>query len=165
MLSWLHLHARRPRPSRLTPLPPGIDEAIVRAMSIEPSARPPGPRELLAELRTAVAGPAAPATAARAVSVHVEVAADPATLIAPDDGQVAALAAALAKAASELGGRGFRRAFETGTSALFVRELAGGEPEPAAVAAADEAARALGPPLETRVRAGPLADLLRLDWV
>ncbi|MBK9033202.1 MAG: serine/threonine protein kinase [Myxococcales bacterium] len=54
MSQYLHLHAARPRPSEVAPLPAAVDDVIVRAMAVEPTRRFADPLALFAALRAAV---------------------------------------------------------------------------------------------------------------
>jgi serine/threonine protein kinase/tetratricopeptide (TPR) repeat protein len=60
MLQHLHLHARRPRASQLTPVGADVDEVLIRAMAIDPAARFATPALFLEALvACAVANPTA----------------------------------------------------------------------------------------------------------
>ena len=60
MSQYLHLHAARPRPSEVAPLEAALDEAVTRAMAIEPVRRPADALAFYAALRHAVAAGGAP---------------------------------------------------------------------------------------------------------
>ena len=132
VIQYLHCHARRPRPSSRAPLPAALDEVVAAAMSLDPAARPAGPGELLAALRTAL--PVADAAAAReqraalAVRVDVRLAAGGAGDLGPalDDAE-----AVWAAARAHFTTRGFACALEASESLLFVRPADAPAPAPA----------------------------------
>jgi hypothetical protein len=122
MTQYLHLHARRPRPSLVASgIPERLDEVIMRAMSIQPGERFAETRSLLAAALAA----ARETKIVRAVSVQSTIA----LLVAVADGTGGtALDAALFEdlegvlpaAERFLGEHGFQLAVDLGSSAIFV---------------------------------------------
>lgn len=123
MTQYLHLHARRPRPSALAPVPARLDEVIVRAMAIEPADRFADARALLAAVRAA----------GRESRFHAATTADCGAIFATvvdttsgsqlDEPLLADLEAVLPAVERLLSGRGFSLALDLGSSAVFVSPL------------------------------------------
>jgi serine/threonine protein kinase len=121
MTQYLHLHARRPRASTIASVSQRLDDVIVRAMAIEPSARLPDPQSLLAAVRAAMRE----STVHRAVGeidcgailVTVE---DRNAGSVLDENLLDDLEAVLPIAERFLGNLSFTLAVDLGSSALFV---------------------------------------------
>ena len=75
----LHLEVPAPRPSQQVPVPPALDAVVLRCLEKQPARRYDSVRDLLADLRAAVAGPRsrgesnAAAAASQGFAVYVEV--------------------------------------------------------------------------------------------
>jgi eukaryotic-like serine/threonine-protein kinase len=124
MTQYLHLHARRPRASSLAPVPPAIDDVIVRAMAIEPGHRFPDATTLLAEVRSALRE--SPQSAAPATFEHAAIFVTISDLScgnALDEALLADLEAVLPTAERALAESGFALALDLGSSALFIAAL------------------------------------------
>jgi eukaryotic-like serine/threonine-protein kinase len=158
MLLYLHKHARRQRPSSRAPVPPAIDDVIVRAMATDPAARYPTVRSLWAALETACAG--SEARVGRTIGCRVRLAATAAGAALDDDEATDAIVDAHAEIAAWLGGAGFTLAVDGTRSQLWVRPADG---DLALVLAAAQAAvreleRRRGPvAVRTELRVGEAA--------
>jgi hypothetical protein len=108
-LEQLHLESSAPRPSRLAPISPALDEVVARCLEKEPRARWSSPREVLEALRAAVQGVDEEGRAA-AVAIHVAAAAPGASVTRDQAGR--ALAAA-----------GFQLVLQTANSLVGVRTV------------------------------------------
>jgi serine/threonine protein kinase len=69
--SYLQVHGPRPRPSAKVDIDPAIDEPIAKALAVDPEARFPGARELLAALRAVIA-PTPAGNALEVVALYIE---------------------------------------------------------------------------------------------
>jgi serine/threonine-protein kinase len=158
VVQYLHAHARRPRPSALAPVTPEADDAIARAMAIDPAQRFPDPPAFVAALRAAfgTAGDAEPLAPRRAVAVLVEVRADPDVLAEPDDALLADLDGLLPLAETQLAAAGLAPVLQGGNLALWARPLpAGTDDDPAARAAVVELTRQVAAVLDARPARDP----------
>lgn len=158
VVQYLHAHARRPRPSALAPVSPEADDAIARAMAIDPAQRFVDPPAFVAALRAALAtDDAADALEPRrAVAVLVEVRADHEVLAEPDDDLLADLDGLLPLAESLLAAAGLSPVLQGGNLTLWARPLpAGVDDDPAARAAAVELTRRVSAALDTRPSRDP----------
>jgi serine/threonine-protein kinase len=121
MTQYLHLHARRPRASTVTGSPPAFDDVIVRAMALEPSARFPDARAMLAATRGALHRRSTAFTAMDPEQVAILVSVtDSNAGVAPDDAMLVDLESILPAAEHQLAALGFTLAVDLGSSALFV---------------------------------------------
>jgi eukaryotic-like serine/threonine-protein kinase len=120
-VEWMHLVARRPRPSALAPLAAALDEPVVRGMSIRPEHRQASPRAFVDSFRAALGH--GEARTCRGLAVHLVAIVDKAALDDPDDELCADLEAVLGGAAERLAREGFLQAFEARTTGLWVRPL------------------------------------------
>jgi serine/threonine-protein kinase len=123
-LGYLHLHGRRPRPGDRVPLPPAIDEAIVRAMDRDPDSRWPSASAFLDELRRPLG--AAVAGGSR-IAARVELAGPAERMADPDDALLEALDAGWDRVAAGFEDAGFTCLGERGEVAIFVAASAGGD--------------------------------------
>lgn len=80
----MHLSARPPRPGDLAPMPPQLDELVLRCLEKRPELRFASVAELLPALRAAVAGGPAPVRSSRRLGLLVIIAVDPVPDPAPD---------------------------------------------------------------------------------
>ena len=156
MTQYLHLHARRPRPSAVAAVPERLDHVIASAMAIEPSERFADAPSLLAAARAALRASAAVADvrATDAAAILVTTAdRDPGGPL--DEALLDDLEGVLPAAERFLAGCGFTLAVDLGSTALFVAPLdAGGDP--VAVARATWVALTT-PPRHARVQIGVAA--------
>jgi hypothetical protein len=149
IVQYLHAHARRPRPSAFASLPPAIDDAIMRAMAIDPAQRYPGAPEFAAALAAAAAEGGDQALAPRpAVGILIEVRADDLAMADPDDALVADLDGLLPLAEARLAAAGFASAIHGGNLLLAARVIDGDDA--LAGIGAIAAARAVTAALEAR---------------
>lgn len=124
IVQYLHAHARRPRASALAPLPTDADDAIMRAMAIDPAQRFPDPVAFVSALRAAVADHAESSLEPRAaVGILVEVRADPDVLAEPDDALLVDLDNLLPLAESLLDAAGYTAAVQSGNVTLWAKPL------------------------------------------
>ena len=138
VLMHLHRHARRTRPSTRAPVPPAIDEVIVRAMQADPAARYPDVIALGQALEAACAETPSPMVRGRSIACHVRVAAAPRDAGDLDADAIAdAIAEVHADTAAWLGGAGFVLALDSSRTQVWVRPVDG---DPAIVLAASQAA-------------------------
>jgi serine/threonine-protein kinase len=121
MVQYLHVHARRPRPSALAPIDPAIDDVVCRAMATLPAHRYPRPSVLIEELERATSprAPSMPPTS-RMIGVHVAV-----RLPERDDPSLIDEAMdAVQHAREHLVARGYVVAWELATAMLCMRPFA-----------------------------------------
>lgn len=88
IVQYLHAHARRPRASAFAPVPPAVDDVLMRAMAIDPGQRFADAPAFVAALRAAIEVPADPSAALEprpAVAILIEVRASDDTMADPDD--------------------------------------------------------------------------------
>jgi len=125
VVTYLHAHARRPRPSALAPIPSEADDAVMRAMAIAPAQRFTDPLAFVAALRTALAEPTANAALEPrpAIGILVEVRADLDVLAEPDDALLADLDNLLPLAESLLDAAGYTAAVQGGNLTLWAKPL------------------------------------------
>jgi eukaryotic-like serine/threonine-protein kinase len=124
IVQYLHAHARRPRASALAPLPTEADDAIMRAMAIDPAQRFADPIAFVNALRAAVADHTDSSLEPRAaVGILVEVRADPDVLAEPDDALLADLDNLLPLAESLLDAAGYTAAVQSGNVTLWAKPL------------------------------------------
>lgn len=165
MTQYLHLHARRPKASALASVPAGLDDVIIRAMSIKPDDRFADVSSLLAAVRSALAeSPAAPASDVRRSAILV--AASTADPVEHDAALFDDLEGLLPAAERWLAGRAYQLGLELGASAVFVHARATADEAIAdALALADHLA--VRPARDDRVRVGVCVhagtDVLRLE--
>ncbi|HUQ05441.1 MAG TPA: serine/threonine-protein kinase [Kofleriaceae bacterium] len=156
VVQYLHAHARRPRASAFAPLPTEADDAITRAMAIDPAQRFADPLAFVAALRSALAEPTANAALEprAAAGILVEVRADPDVLAEPDDALLTDLDNLLPLAESLLDAAGYTPAVQGGNLTLWARPLpesqADDNAEPAAREAAVQLARQIATALDAR---------------
>jgi signal transduction histidine kinase len=83
----MHLHAPRPRPSRYAPVPPQLDEIVMRAMSPDPAVRQGSAQAFLDAVRGALAepssGPQVGSSSGSAIPVRVDDAPGPMPALQP----------------------------------------------------------------------------------
>jgi serine/threonine-protein kinase len=161
VVQYLHAHARRPRASALSPVTPEADEAIVRALAIDPGQRFPDPLAFVAALRAAFATPGdTDALVPRAaVAILVEVRADPDILAEPDDALLADLDGLLPTAEILLAGAGLSPVVQGGNLTLWARPLPPDVTDDAeARAATIELARRISATLDARPSRDPRVD-------
>jgi serine/threonine protein kinase len=154
MTQYLHLHAQRPRPSLLAPLPPRLDDVILRAMAIEPADRFRDARTFLAAARAALRESAhdTGTKSAEHAAIFATVT-DGSGGAELDEALISDLEAVLPMLERFLGERGFSLALDLGSSALFVARLEDPrEPVAAVLAAWDQLERRSG--RDPRVRVG-----------
>ena len=134
--SWLtvmdkHLFGERPLPSARIDITPAFDHVVVKAMSLEPLDRYPGPREFLADWRRAVhesqgivqapeVTPAGSDVDQPVIGCYIDVRAEEALLDEPPEALLDDMASILPTAEAFLVGHGFLLAYESGDSALYV---------------------------------------------
>lgn len=139
-VSYMHLHGRRPVPSKLAPLSAAVDSIIARAMARERDDRFPDAPSLVAALAAEVA------PAARAVRTDAQLAAcvelvAPAELLAdPDDDFLDALDDAWDRVDAHIASAGFRLVDERGNARAYSRTL---PPDPGRLAAAMDQVEAI----------------------
>ena len=141
-LERLHLEAPPPLPSRLAPVPSGLDGLIARALAKAPADRPRSVRELRELLAAAATSPVVRRADAIAIRVDLDV---PEPF---DDADLDAAADAAERAVTLLGDHGFTPVVVTATSVLAA-ELAGADP-----AAARDRAAAVAAALARELAAG-----------
>jgi hypothetical protein len=121
-LEQLHLESSPPRPSRLAPISPALDEVVARCLEKEPRARWSSAREVLEALRAAVQGGGLEEDGrAAAMAIHVAAAAPGASVTMDQAGRVLAAA-------------GFQLLLQTATSVVGVRTVPPGAREALGVA-------------------------------
>jgi len=119
-LDRLHLDAPPPRAGLVAPVPPAVDAVIERALAKRPDDRHPSAAAFLDALRAATGGgPAGAERAARAVAVHVAVAA-----LRADDAALLAAAALEDEAERALAAEGFEVDLRAAGALLATRLLA-----------------------------------------
>jgi hypothetical protein len=152
VVQYLHAHARRPRASAFAPVSTEADDAIIRAMAIDPAQRFADPLAFVAALRGALAEPNANAALEPrpAAGVLVEVRADADVLAEPDDALLADLDNLLPLAESLLDAAGYTPAVQGGNLTLWARPLPDDDGEPAAREAAVQLARQVAVALDAR---------------
>src|SRR5262249_52353254 len=124
MLKYLHLRARRPRPSEMVPLPLAVDEVILRSMSIDPENRQPSARAFAAELRAALRTPTvAAAGLKRGIAVHVEIGVPRAARAETAETLLGEMTVVLSLATEHFKALGLLPAMATGNAGLFVATL------------------------------------------
>jgi len=135
-IKYMHLHSERPRASTLVPVPPAIDQVIVRALAIRPEGRFQSADDYFSAFSAALAaGPAAARAAqaaahcARAVGIYVETRPDVAGSDEPDAALLGDIDGVLVTASRYLLDRSFFVALDVGTAALFMRALPLEDPE------------------------------------
>jgi hypothetical protein len=161
VVQYLHAHARRPRPSALAPVTPDADEAITRAMAIDPAQRFADPVAFVAALHAALAGhdETDALIPRRAVAVLVEVRADGDVLEDPDDDLLADLDGLLPLAETLLAGAGLAPVLQGGNLTLWARVLPlGTADDPAARTATIELTRQISAALDARPHRDPRVD-------
>lgn len=121
MTQYLHLHARRPRASAVAPVPPSVDDVIVRAMAIEPGDRYESVRALMASLRVALRDSVShgPVSSIEHVALFVTVG-DRTGGAELDEPLIADLEGVLPAAERALAEQGFAMALDLGSSAIFL---------------------------------------------
>jgi eukaryotic-like serine/threonine-protein kinase len=121
VLQYLHLHARRPRPSRFAAVPTAVDAVIERAMAIDPGARFDSPRTLLAALRAGLRDTAITPVVREEETAAILVSVADRTRGAGLDGHLLDdREAVLLLAERALAAAGWQLAMDLGASALFV---------------------------------------------
>jgi hypothetical protein len=154
LTQYLHLHAKRPRPSTVVPLASRFDDIITRAMALDPADRYSGARALLADYRAAVRAttsfPSHHDTGVLAILVTVATRGPvgPAEL---DPALLGALESAMPDIERSLGLAGFTLAVDFGSSAVFVARVA---PAAAVEAALTTWQRLCAAPRHPRLRIG-----------
>ena len=150
----LHSHGRRPRPSDVVDVPRAIDDVVVRAMAVEPTARFATVDDFFRAFdsarRTAAGAGQRAAGSGHAVGIHVELRVDPDELEIADEDLLADMDDALVAADHLLRDRGLVAAAETGSSLFFVLPMSSAsdiETRRRAIEIADQLHRVVGAPV------------------
>jgi serine/threonine-protein kinase len=118
-LEALHCNAPVPRPSRLAPIPPSLDDVVLRAMQKAPEQRYPSARAFLEGLQQAIGQAVAVSTERNALAVYVEVREDGEV----DDAALEQIGSALDDVDQLLTRAGLGQAHRTWSALLAVRLL------------------------------------------
>lgn len=151
IVQYLHAHARRPRASAFAPVPPAVDDVLMRAMAIDPAQRFADAPAFVAALRAAIEVPADPSAALEprpAVAILIEVRASDDTMADPDDAVLTDLEGLLPLAERALADAGFATVLHSGNLLLSARVI--GDDDAQDRGAAIELARAVAATLEAR---------------
>ena len=121
----MHLRSEPPRPSRDVPVPPAVDDVVLRCLAKAPCDRYGSPRDFLAALHAAITSrasvaPASPASECDALGVFVEVQPRDSSYDEVADEVLDLLLDALDVAEDELDGAGFIIPLQTSNSLLGV---------------------------------------------